>query len=46
MRSDGKVEVDRSVSFLSDGVAVRLVMRLDFAVPYLLGSVVKIKDVA
>ena len=44
MRRDGKVEVDRSVKFLSDGVAVRLTMRLGFAVPYPLGSVVKIKD--
>jgi len=44
MRRDGKVEVDRYVKFLSDGVAVRLTMQLGFAVPYPLGSVVKIKD--
>ena len=42
MRRDGRVEVDRSVKFLNDGVAVRLIMRLAFAVPYV-GAVVRIK---
>lgn len=45
MRRDGRVEVDRSVKFLNDGVAVRLILRLAFAMPYV-GAVVRIKDVA
>lgn len=45
MRRDGRVEIDRWVKFLNDGVAVRLVMRVGFAVPYATGTVVKIADV-
>jgi HK97 family phage major capsid protein len=33
-RVPASVEVDRSVKFLSDGVAVRAIMRLEFAAPY------------
>jgi HK97 family phage major capsid protein len=45
LRRDGRVEVDRSVKFLNDAVAVRLVMRVTWAAPYP-GVIAVVKDVA
>jgi|GEM_PF-6650954 len=34
MRRDGRVDVDRSVKLLNEGVSVRVIMRLAVAVPH------------